>query len=143
MLTAKEINFTIEPDLNLVICRLEQGTRYEDIYQHTLELMSNRHYKPGINGLYDFRLIDCLCGDENVWRSLAEGISSNEVISIPCSVAIIISSYEDQVAKQLLSFIEMTKHSKIDYKLFTLERLRSALHHIKLFNHESLSELGL
>lgn len=133
--------YTIHSEHNFVYCKVEGTCQYQDFYQHTLCLMSDLQYRPGLNGLYDLSALTLFEGDESRWHALAEGVTSHELLPVPCNVAIIVPSLNCQISEKVKTFIEIAKGSNIDYKLFTPERIQSALMHIQLFSFRSLSDI--
>lgn len=136
------IPYTIHSDKNAVFCKIHQGISFENIYQHALELMADKNYRPGLNGFYDFTSVDKLTGDKSIWHSLAKGISSNELLPVHCSVAIVVSDLENQTSHQLKEFIALTKEANIHYKLFTKQSIEDAFAHIKLNDTAILTQIA-
>jgi hypothetical protein len=136
------IPYTIHNDKNAVFCKMQQGVSFENIYQHTLELMADKNYRPGLNGFYDFTSVDKLSGDKSIWHSLAKGISSNELLPIHCSVAIVVSDLDNQTSHQLKEFIALTKEANIHYKLFNEQSIEDAYAHIKLNDAALLTQIA-
>ena len=117
-----KIPYKIYPDFKVFTSYAIQDITFDDLHNHVLELMSDVYFSAGINGIYDFSKITSLTGDLERWRSLAEGMSSDEVIVAKAKTAIILPEDNLSLHQIMEGYLIMTAGSLIDYQIFTPSR---------------------
>lgn len=127
-----KIPYKIYPGFKVFTSYAIQDITFDDLHNHVLELMSDVYFSAGINGIYDFSKITSLTGDLERWRSLAEGMSSDEVIVAKAKTAIILPEDNLSLHQIMEGYLIMTAGSLIDYQIFTPSRWQEAMDHVGL-----------
>lgn len=125
----KNLPYQIYPEHDLFVSKATRVITFDDLYDHVIELMSDFKFHQGMNGFYDFTQVPAVEGDLSKWHSLANGMASNEVISITANTAIVTAKTGTQVHQVMSEFLKLTANSNIDYQLFQLSQWQQAKLH--------------
>ena len=126
------MHYRIDNALNLVLCKREEDLTFEQLLAHLRTLLSDTNFKPGMNGLYDFSLVDHVTGDLQALLTTAATVEDPNQVLSPARVAIVVSQQEHNLYKIFQGYCIMASDSVVEYKLFTLSTYQEALEFIGL-----------
>lgn len=126
------MHYRIDNALNLVLCKRDEDFTFEQLLAHLRTLLSDNNFKPGMNGLYDFSLVEHVTGDLQALLATAETIEDRNQVLSPARVAIIVSDQDHNLFRIFEGYCIMASDSVVEYKLFTLSTYQNALKFIGL-----------
>ena len=126
------MHYRIDNALNLVLCKREEDFTFEQLLTHLRTLLSDNNFRPGMNGLYDFSLVEHVNGDLQALLTTAQTIEDPNLLLSPARVAIVVSHEDHNLYKIFQGYCIMASDSVVEYKLFTLSSYQEALEFIGL-----------
>ena len=84
--------YKICTEQNLVACKPESDFSFQQLFEHLKELLNDHHFKLGMNGFYDFSLVNHVTGNLHALIDTAETMEDKTVISAPAPVNELVSS---------------------------------------------------
>lgn len=124
--------YKICTEQNLVACKPESDFSFQQLFEHLKELLNDHHFKLGMNGFYDFSLVNHVTGNLQALIDTAETMEDKTVISEPANIAIIVNDVDCHMFKVFEGYCLMASSSLANYQLFTTETYNKALHFVGL-----------
>lgn len=126
------MNYRIDKELSVVLCRPDGDFSFEELFQHLQQLITDPDFFAGISGLYDFTNVLHVDGDLTALLSTAETINDKQVLPKVSKVAIILPDDNENMQRIFEGYRLMVTDAQVKYALFEHRNYQQALEFINL-----------
>lgn len=111
---------------------MTQDFTFEQLFEHLQTLIADKDFEHGMNGLYDFSLVEHVNGDLQALLKTAETMEDRNQILVPARVAIIVESKIHNLYKIFQGYCIMASDAVVSYQLFSQSNYQDALDYLGL-----------
>ena len=115
-----KINYHIDAKHNVFTVKTTPVFDYKDIVVHYGNLMIDKHYYAGLNGLYDFSQLEHITGDCQMLLDTAEVMNNPQVVKRPSKTAIVLPESNGEACEVMARFCRETFQSMNQFRLFSV-----------------------
>ena len=126
------MHYRIDKAQNIVLAKIDQDFTFDELLAHLKELLQDKDFVPGMNGLYDFSLVEHVTGDLQALLATAETMEDDRQVTTPANVAIVVQHQNHNLHKIFQGYCIMASDSLVQYQLFTLSTYDEALAYVGL-----------
>jgi len=133
-------HYKIYPELNVFVVKSAAKVTFEEMIIHVGDLMNDPSYKMGMNGYYDFSLLQQVDGNIDIFHQTAEAMNDQSVIYQSSKTAFILANDNESMKRIFHGYTIMTSQSLVDYRIFMLSDITMALNFLELSEVPLISE---
>jgi len=125
-------HYKIYPELNVFVVKSVAKVTFEEMIIHVGDLMNDPFYKMGMNGYYDFSLLEQVEGNIDIFHQTAQAMNDQNVIYQSSKTAFILANVNESMRRIFHGYIIMTSQSLVDYRIFMSSDIAMALNFLDL-----------